>query len=374
MLFIPAGWVAFLYTPVVLLALIAFFISSKFIPTDSTALPHGFHIYMTQRPLRHLTSAITALLALTVGFILSSVTFGYSDVDEAITYAGQAFLNNTNPYTNYVVPHILIGSTGSQTIYGPYNYGPVDLVVYSLGQLLTRWLFGPVWWFFAFNVGLALLAYLPLHFVAPALPDGVKFPPYAFIIGFALQDNVVLMVLFLCLALCAEKRLRSSAKTPVVAVLLTLGALTKLFLLFVLLGYLCFKVSEDLRGTISACMASLVVATTLVLVFGGWSVVDAVVLFHLDLGLRSQLAVVQGTLPSLVTMLGLSYLFPFLALVGYVLALLLCKVLCESLAERLLLLSLLCLFLIPSSAYAFLTIPATQLLTWWWGRLEGTPS
>ncbi|MHA2274006.1 MAG: hypothetical protein ACXACI_19355 [Candidatus Hodarchaeales archaeon] len=72
------------------------------------------------------------------------VIYDLTDVDNVLWTGSEAFIEGTNPYTNKVVEHI---DADGEVFYSYYNYGPVNLIVYSLFFLLFGPLFGE-WWLF----------------------------------------------------------------------------------------------------------------------------------------------------------------------------------------------------------------------------------
>ncbi|MFX0115798.1 MAG: hypothetical protein ACFFB3_14710 [Candidatus Hodarchaeota archaeon] len=98
-----------------------------------------------------LISGLYTIIAIIINILM--VVYDLTDVDNALWTGSEAFVKGINPYTNEVVEHI---DTNGESFLSYYNYGPVNLVVYSIFFVL----FGPLfdeWWLFptSFILGVA---------------------------------------------------------------------------------------------------------------------------------------------------------------------------------------------------------------------------
>lgn len=83
------------------------------------------------------------------------VIYDLTDVDNALWTGSKAFVEGVNPYTNEVVEHI---NTEGEVFDSYYNYGPINLAIYTIFFLT----FGPVfgkWWLFPSSLILGIACY-----------------------------------------------------------------------------------------------------------------------------------------------------------------------------------------------------------------------
>ena len=140
---------------------------------------------------------VSIFLALFWGFIISYIVFPVSDVDNAMSVAiVYYFKYGFNPYTNQIVPHIFISPDQTTTIWGTYNYGPVDLIIYAFGYFIFSPFLGQSWWLYASNVILTVFIYLIISNLVPA-PETVKLITLLFFITCILHDNYLLICIFI---------------------------------------------------------------------------------------------------------------------------------------------------------------------------------
>jgi len=99
-------------------------------------------------------SAIFSLISVTLNIML--VIYDLTDVDNALWTGSEAFVKGINPYTNKVVEHI---DTEGNVFDSYYNYGPINLLVYSLFFLSFGAVFGK-WWLFPSSIVLCAACYL----------------------------------------------------------------------------------------------------------------------------------------------------------------------------------------------------------------------
>lgn len=98
-------------------------------------------------------SAIITTISIVINVLF--VIYDLTDVDNVLWTGSEAFIEGTNPYTHQVVEHI---DADGEVFYSYYNYGPVNLIVYSLFFLLFGSLFGE-WWLFPASFLLSIACY-----------------------------------------------------------------------------------------------------------------------------------------------------------------------------------------------------------------------
>ena len=306
---------------------------------------------------------ITISLAFLYGIIISAIVFPVSDVDEAMVGAIRSFfIDGKNPYIFDVVPHILYLPQGTEIKYGTYNYGPVDLVIYGIGYFLFHQFVGPSWWIFVTNIILTTIIYLFIRQLSPT-PETVKLLSFLFLFSWFLQDNAVLMCLFLAIAWFIHYKVESEKKYPLVVIVLTLGVLTKLYVAFVLLAYFVYIFKKDVRLWITNGILGAVIAIIVSIPFSVIDVVKSILLFHVDLNIREGYATIQGGIPTYLELFGLNILFIPIAVVLVILFLYLSeKYAHNQLNLKLAVFTTICLVLLPSSGYSFFIIPSFFLL------------
>lgn len=306
---------------------------------------------------------VTIFLVLLWGFIISSIVFPASDVDNAMSGAiQQFFINGVNPYTHKVVPHILLLSSGPDTVLGTYNYGPVDLCLYAIGYFLFSGIFGPSWWIYVTNIFLTIFIYFIIRTLVPA-PETVKLLSFAFFFSWYLQDNVVLMCLFLALAWWVHVKVDSKYKYPLVVFILTLGVLTKLYIAFVLVGYFVYIFKKDIKLWIINGVVGGLTTIIVLFPFNIIAVLKAIFLFHADLAIRENYATIQGGIPSYLELLGLGIIFiPLAIILVFVFLFLSEKYAKDQIELKLAVFTTINLILLPSSGYSFFAIPSFFLL------------
>ncbi|MHA2363900.1 MAG: hypothetical protein ACXAC7_08070 [Candidatus Hodarchaeales archaeon] len=310
---------------------------------------------------------VSTLYLIIFSTILAYLILPFSDVEEAMTAGIKEFWSGTNPFINEVVPHIILTSSGEEIIYGTYNYGPIDLLIYSIGYYLFSWLLGDNWWIVGFNYILLIIIYLILRQTYPDVPDTIKYPPFMVLMAFFLQDNAVLMCFFLALAWWCYIHLKEPYKHPAVVVMLTLGVLTKLYIVIVLLGYFFYVFQKNYRQWIGYTLLGGITGLLVMLPFNIEAVIRSVFFFHSNITEREQYATIQGGLPVLLELLGLNILYiPLvIGLTGIFIGLAWyyaeqqkgCNEEYCILIVKFIILTLLTISLLPSSVFAFFIIP-----------------
>jgi hypothetical protein len=306
---------------------------------------------------------ICIFYTLIFGFILTIIVFPSSDVDDAMVAAIRGFLEGVNPYQEDIVPHILLTSSGSVTVWGTYNYGPIDLIGYSLGYLLFSPFLPSNWWLFGTNFVLMIFIYLIFHAIYPDIHHIRKLIPFVILMSFFLQDNAVLMVLFLALAWWCYKKLTNPKRDIMVIIFLTLGSLTKLFLVVVLFAYIYYIIFPDIKKTIFLTALSLILVLIVLIPFNIGEVINSTLLFHSQLDDRESLTKIQGALPAILLIFGFqNYYIPLGGLLA-VIFLLLAQKYSPIIDQRLIFLTIFANLLLPNSVYAFFMVSAFYFLT-----------
>lgn len=302
-------------------------------------------------------------LSIFIGFLICTITFPYSDIDNAMQGAIQAFyFHGINPYAHNIVPHIFINNNTTKVVDGTYNYGPIDLVFYGLGYILFYPLIGSGWWLFVSNIILVLLIYAIIRNIVP-IPETVKFSSFILLSSLFMQDNTVLMVFFLAIAWYIHEKIDNKYKYPLVTIFLTLGALSKLYLLFVLMGYFIYVFRKNFKLWLQNGLISLSVILITIIPFGIYNVINSIFIFHMDLAIRKSFAVIQGGIPLYLNIFNLDWIFIPLAVVLTIIFMIISdKVAKDQLKMKISIFCILNLVLLPSSEYAFFFIPGLLLL------------
>ena len=352
----------FLYFPVIVLILTLFFNRNKI------QLLRNFNdnidVILNSKFKISIYILINVTISLFLGFMISSITFPFSDVDNAMAGAIQAFfIKGLNPYMTNVSPHIFILSSGTYTIYGPYNYGPIDLICYGIGYLLFSPFVGNSWWLFISNVVLSMILYLGIIRNMIHLPDRMIIGPYILVTSFFLQDNVFLMVIFLALALWVQLRITNNVKYPLIIFILTLGVFTKLYLAFVLLGYFVYVFKSNIKFLVINSIVSVFTAIIVMIPFGISNVIKSIFIFQVNLNIRSNYATIQGGIPRYLGLVNLNWINIPLSLILVIIFIIICeKYAKDEINIKFTLFTILNLTLLPVSGYEFFIIPGFFML------------
>jgi hypothetical protein len=242
-------------------------------------------------------------VALWLMFILSATLFvaNYAylershDVDDAVQAAVDGFLDGTNPYESPIVPRFaemghfaIIGGTGDGTIewaYGPYNYLPVDLLVYSAAFLLLGGLGSPGW-FVAANVIFTVASFYILNRMLR-----LKWTTLAPLAGCAAVllafDNSSLTLMLMVSAMYLWKT-SEFAPRQLSIIMLGLATLTKVFAVIPLAVLVLYDLQEGigkrdrrlLLQSAAAVAACAVIAIVMIVPFGLSNVLDSTVFIY----------------------------------------------------------------------------------------------
>ena len=300
----------------------------------------------------------SAIFTLLWGSLIAFVVFPSSDVIQAMTSGINAFWAGENPFVANVVPHMVALPSGPGVIYGTYNYGPLDLIIYGIGYLIFKGLLGELWWIVGFNYILVFIIYAIFRQTFPEVPDIIKFPPFMIIMGCFLQDNVILMIAFLAGAWWAYERLTNPYKDVITVLLLSAGVLTKMFVLFVLMGYFIYVFQKEIRKWFLYSLLVGCVELFIMLPFNILAVIHSVFFFNTDFADIAQYAVIQGSIPAVLQILGIGILFvPIAIILTGVFIIVVWYYSPDNLYLEMIVFTLLALSLLPNTVYAFFAIP-----------------
>lgn len=306
------------------------------------------------------------LLAILYSVLVSSVVFPASDVYAAMAGAIKAFfINGKNPYFDTVVPHILYTSSGPITINGTYNYGPIDLIIYGIFYFIFSPLVGNDWWIYVTNIIFSVITYFIMRAtLEKEVPETVTLLSFLFIFSWFLQDNAVLMVLFLAIAWYVHVKSSSKYKNYIITIILTMGVLTKLYIAFVLVGYFVYIFKDDIKQwTINGLIGG-ITGLVIMFPFGIINVLKSIFLFHVDLQIRQEYATIQGGIPTYLELIGLKALYVPIAIILALAFLYVCQIYAKNQINlKFAVFTTLTLVLLPTSGYAFFIIPTFFLLT-----------
>ena len=312
---------------------------------------------------------ISAVLwALFVVFLIVFVAnFDYfdriHDIDEAVDAAVVYYDAGINPYEEYVVPRFTgkyspsVGNT-----LGPYNYMPLDLLVYHAAYEVVGTLDEPVW-FVMMNLLFCGLALLILRYLVDA-PWVAYLPLAGIVMLFYSFDNASLTLLLMVSSVYAYQR---SPRYPEVLAIMFMGlaTLTKVYAAIPFVVMMLFFIqrsigSRDLLKLGQVCGAVALtgaIALLVMLPFGIDSVLDAAVFFHTSEELRVGTSVGGTVLSELI--LGNEYYSMISA--GAVFASLVVGMRMRSLNDRVLLATVVFLMVVVKSSLAPLSIAGVFL-------------
>ena len=348
--------VSLFYIPIIILFVLLIHYRQKFKAID---------IFMRKLPLKvnrlsekWIIYVGSAIFALVWGSIVASIVLPSSDVVQAMTSGINAFFIGENPFIMNVVPHMISLASGSAIVYGTYNYGPLDLIIYGIGYLIFKGLLGNLWWIVGFNYVLVFVIYAIFRKTFPEIPDLIKFPPFMIIMGCFLQDNVILMIVFLAGAWWAHERLTNHFKDSITILLLSAGVLTKMFIALVLLGYFIFVFQKEIKKWVIYSLQGGSLALLIMIPFNVLAVIHSVFFFNVNLTERAQYATIQGSIPALLQTVGLEDLFILIAFIlTGIFVIFAWRYSPDNLYLKIIMLSFLSLLLLPNTVYAFFAIP-----------------
>lgn len=208
------------------------------------------------------------------------------DIDEAVDTAVESATSGINPYEEYVVPRFK-GKyfVGVDWTYGPYNYMPLDLLVYISAEAVLGPL-GEPYWFVAANIVFSCFAMVLLRDLTRT--KWLPFIPLAgTVVLFYSFDNASLTLLLMTGSVYVLHRLERHAEA-LSLILMGLAVLTKVYaaipFLVMLLYFAQSSISSRdwrrLAETAAAAGIAGAVAILVMLPFGVDNVLDAAVFFH----------------------------------------------------------------------------------------------
>ena len=325
-------------------------------------------VFFNSRKKRFAVYFMSFLIPILIGYLLYKIPSS-SDVQIAMTGAIQAFLNGKNPFYYTVVPHVLLFPSGiKKLVMGTYNYGPIDLLSYSIGYIIFHPFVGSPWWLYFSNLLLLVGIYLVIRSLI-ALPDLIKIIPFMIIFSIFLGDNVLLMCFFLSLAWYVHLKSNYRYKSVLVTFLITLGILTKLFVAFVLLGYFIYIFRTNLKLWIINAISVTITGFLVIIPFGILNVIKSIFIFHVDLSVRANYATIQGGLTIYLMLLHLTSLFIPVAILLTIFFLYICNKYFEQIELKFGIFTILNLLVLPDSNYAFFIIPVFFLLLYFYKQL-----
>ncbi len=247
---------------------------------------------------RHMTVITVLLWVLFISFASAFVLqFGYfediHDIDEAVDAATHELLDGVNPYAEEVVPRFTEKYSPSPVFaMGPYNYMPLDLIVYTCLQFSIGGLGAPVWFVLA-NLAFAAGA---MYVLSRLLGTTWKvFVPLAGIVMlFYSFDNASLTLLLMVLAVYVREK---GSWHPGASSIFIMGlaTLTKIYAALPLAVLLLFDLQRSLGSrnwrkaveVLAAAAAATVIAIVVMYPFGVSNVLDAALFFHTSADARA---------------------------------------------------------------------------------------
>ena len=257
---------------------------------------------------KHILAASVPLwIAFFVFAALFALNFEYfdeiHDIDEAVQAAVKNFIGGVNPYEQDVVPRFQ-GKYAPNVVWtlGPYNYLPLDLLVYVVLHGVLGWIGSPVWFVIA-NLILSGAAFVILRGMLKA--DWIAYIPIAGIVMlFYSFDNASLTLLLMVLSMYVYRTV-SWHPGALAILIMALATMTKVFAGIPLIVLILYELQTALKGrewrkageTVAATGMSAAVAILLLIPFGIQAVLDSAVFFHASEEFREGTSV-GGTLLS----------------------------------------------------------------------------
>ena len=275
---------------------------------------------------RHMTVITVLLWVLFLSFASAFVLqFGYfediHDIDEAVDAATHALLDGVNPYTDEVVPRFTEKYSPPPVFAtGPYNYMPLDLIVYTCLQFSIGGLGAPVWFVLA-NLAFSAVAMYVLSRLLGATWK-VFVPLAGTVMLFYSFDNASLTLLLMVLAVYVREK---GSWHPGASSIFIMGlaTLTKIYAALPLAVLLLFDIQRSLGSrnwrkaveVLTAAAAAAVIAIVVMYPFGVSNVLDAALFFHTSADARADTSA-GGTILAEIASLSPLYAWVSAALVG----------------------------------------------------------
>ena len=285
------------------------------------------------------------------------------DIPNAVQAAIVSQENSTNPYNHNVIPRFDSRYSASVSItYGPYNYLPLDLDVYTICERVLGFLGMPIW-FVVTNLMFSAAAFFLLNRILDA-----RWRFYAPLAGIVMLfysfDNVSLTLLLIVASIYVYSR-QGKYNRVFAIVLMGLAVMTKIhaivpFVVLVMFELQRVVLSKDRKVFLeisTGVAASCAIGATLMMPFGIWNVIKSAVLFHADVISRSGTSY-GGTLLTELHLASSGYTLVVLAMVMGALVSSLCF---RCLADRMMLVSIVFLLVSVKSSQALLIVPGVFL-------------
>jgi hypothetical protein len=266
---------------------------------------------------------------LLVGLALGVLSFLTIHPDAEILYhydtAFVALQNGQNPYTSGTIFH---RGESSQTIYGNFNYPPMEIYPYYLASLVTgRWNIGILTAVFLLLRGLACWIFVRTF---PEISRRYLWPFFLIFLFAEIHINSAMTFLVLALILWAVRKEQERPQTKyriIIAVLFGIGLMTKFLISPIMAAYYWNKFeAKRLRSLIDIAVdTGIALATALLIMapYGVMAVFKSTILFNLILKSRDTMTTFfPNVLSGFFSWVGASSLYPVMALALLVLSVL----------------------------------------------------
>lgn len=215
------------------------------------------------------------------------------DIDDAVDAAVVNTKDGVNTYEEYVVPRFKGKyAVGVDWTMGPYNYMPLDLIVYVGAEAVFGGLGSPEWFVVA-NLVFAGVAMILLRDIMRS-PWMAYIPIAGVVMLFYSMDNASLTLLLMTSSVYVLHRFRWHPEA-LALVMMGLAVLTKVYAAIPFLVLLIFLLQTSvstrnwrrLSETVLAAGVAAAIAVLVMLPFGISNVLDAAVFFHTSAESRS---------------------------------------------------------------------------------------
>jgi hypothetical protein len=327
---------------------------------------------------RHAKAFLVVLWVLFLVFAAAYCLFfnqlaGMHDIPNAVDSAVDSQQEGLNPYNHSVIPRFdgQYSSTVSLT-YGPYNYLPLDLYVYTVCENLLGVLGMPLW-FVAANIMFSAAGFFLLNRILGS--RWIHFIPLAGVVALFYSFDNVSLTLLLVLTSISLYYSRNSNLRILSVILMGLAVMTKIQAVIPFAVLVMFELQQFLKSrdrqmflkTSASVAASGGIGAALLLPFGIWNVIKAAVLFHADAVTRAGTSS-GGTLLMELSLPPLTYSALVLAIV---MGALVAALRFRGLSDRMMLVSMVFLLVAVKSSQALLVVPGIFLALGFFGPAGG---
>lgn len=263
-----------------------------------------------------------------------------------------ALSNGQNPYSEPVIYHRL--ADGS-TSYSYFNYPPAEILIYLLFYiLLNQWNYGV---FIISNLIINTFVALVFAIKTPNLDWDAKLPYVLLLIVTCLYFSVSTLFLSLMIAgiiLLEEEINPTKIKRIGLIIAISLGLLAKFYMFPFAAIYFCHRIIEKHEWSYFIDVAAVLFFVLLIIwPFGWFNVVQNTILFNLNLDLRSEVTTYYFNLFSgMLYFLNVKMLYAPFVVILFVIAIITTRHL--PLLNRIVLVSVFCLFLFPTPEDQFI--------------------